>query len=68
MGALTGNLTGNVTVKYKWWNSCWITGTFTGDVDSADKIVHTVKETGDLTIAHDSIQILGYHICNQILK
>jgi len=41
VGALTGNVTGNVTGNISGGTVSGTTGTFTGDVDIADKIVHT---------------------------
>ena len=41
VGALTGNVTGNVTGNISGGTVAGSTGTFTGDVDIADKIVHT---------------------------
>ena len=41
VGALTGNVTGNVTGNISGGTVAGSTGTFTGDVDIADKIIHT---------------------------
>ena len=41
VGNLTGNVTGNVTGNISGGTVAGSTGTFTGDVDIADKIVHT---------------------------
>ena len=41
VGGLTGNVTGNVTGNISGGTVAGSTGTFTGDVDIADKIIHT---------------------------